>query len=305
MQRSPARPVIAAAGALLLLSGGERAAFAGGATWAVDLVGDTCQDRAAFEREITLACDAVGSTCRVAPVAKDAELRAVLDCSSESGWSLETRTSTGMLIERVDLGGPSDDRLREAAVEIARDAAPERALAVETLRAALPNEMPVQPAPVQERFAIALGGRATGSSLGGPAAAGVHVVGAYAIGRVTHATVGVAGEAGGSEQHASRAVRGGVGLAFGAPFDTTSLFGLALEVGAGAMERYEAVGTAADGNAQLGIVVRGAAYAQAALMIQWPRDGIRPYASLVGALTSDGDARFFGSGEAGLVFPLF
>ena len=305
MQKS-ARPVIAVAGALLLLGVGEHEAWAGGATWAVDLVGESCQsERAAFEREITLACDAVGSTCRVAPSVKDAELRAVLDCSNESGWSLETRTSTGTLIDRVDLGGPNDDRLREAAVEIARDAAPERALAVEALRSSLPNEAPAAQVPHRDRFALALGARATGSSAGGPAAGGAHVVLAYALGRVTHATLGVAGEAGGSEQHASRAVRGGVGLAFGAPFDTMSVFGLGLELGVGAMERYEAVGVAADGNPQLGIVSKVAAHAQTSLMVQWPRDGIRPYASLVGALTTDGDARFFGSGEAGVVFPLF
>src|SRR3954464_14708513 len=92
----PARGAITAVILLsgLTLSRGASATGTQGAQWYVELVGMGCQaHRPAFEREIALACDAVGGTCRVASSPKDAELRAILDCSGQpESWTLETRT---------------------------------------------------------------------------------------------------------------------------------------------------------------------------------------------------------------------
>src|SRR4051794_15929357 len=108
--------------AVIMLSGLAlaREASASGAQsaqWYVELVGTGCQaHRPAFEREIALACEAVGGTCRVASSPREAELRAILDCSgAPESWTLETRTIDGTVLGNIELAGATDDRLREAA----------------------------------------------------------------------------------------------------------------------------------------------------------------------------------------------
>src|SRR5262249_16992882 len=125
------------AGAMLLAS--TRADAGSGAAWWVD-AGEACGGRrTALSREIMLACEAVGSTCHVASTRAQAELVALLACDSEDGpWPPETRTVEGTLLGRVALEGVGDDRLREAAVEIARDQAPELTLVAEALRDTMP-----------------------------------------------------------------------------------------------------------------------------------------------------------------------
>jgi hypothetical protein len=304
----PARGVLAA---FIVLSGLglSRAAWAAGtgAQWYVELIGTTCQShRPALEREIALACDAVGGTCRVASSPKDAELRAILDCSGpEESWTLETRTIDGAVIGKIDLAGAPDDRLREAAVEVARDAAPERALAVETLRATLTNEAPTHVEKGPERFTLVLGGRGTATSVRTePNLAGVHLVGGLALGRLARATLGVAAEAGGGGDKAMRAFRGGPGIAVGAPFEPTSVMGVAAEGGLAATSKYGPY-SSSDSGGLLTIVNTFAAYGQATVTIQWPRAGLRPYAAASAAFTSNDAARLVASGEAGLAFAIF
>src|SRR5262249_55658571 len=106
------------AGALLLAS--THADAGSGAAWWVD-AGEACGGRrTAVPREIMLGCEGVGSTCHVVPTHAQAELVARFECDSEDGpWSLETRTVEGVLLGRYALEGAGEDRLREAAVEVA------------------------------------------------------------------------------------------------------------------------------------------------------------------------------------------
>lgn len=291
-----------AAAAVLLLA---REASAS-AQWYVETIGAACQDeRAAFEREITLACNAVGGTCGVATSPAKAELRAVIDCSglpTDDSWTLITRTIEGRVLGTLDLSGPQGDRLREAAVEVARDVAPEQALATDTLRFSLTKEEPVRPANQAERFALAVGGRITSQSEHvQPPSGGLHLLGGLALAKSVRATLGVIGDAGGSGSDAMRAIRGGPGIAFGAPFDAAAPMGFAVEGGAAATTTY---GAPLVSSARLSTRTVTAAYCQGTVTAQWPRDGVRPYAALSAAALSDG-LHIVASGELGLAVALF
>ena len=275
------------------------------AQWYVELVGSACQSqRVAFEREIALACEAVGGTCRLSPSAKEAELRAILDCTGPSDtWILETRTIEGTVIEKIELAGAPADRLREGAVVVARDAAPERALAVETLRSTIGEGAPSSADKSAEKLTLILGGRASTTNEGTiPLTGGAHLLAGYALSKMVRGTVGIAGEAGGSEARARRTLRTGAGAGIGAPFDATSPLGLAGEVGVAAASQYAA--TSGNGETRAA-TTRFAGYGQATFTVQWPRVGLRPYASLSAAFMSEGDARLYASGEAGLALAIF
>jgi hypothetical protein len=275
------------------------------AQWYVELLGSACQSqRTAFEREIALACEAVGGTCRLSSSAKDAELRAILDCTGPSdAWTLETRTIEGTVIEKIELAGAPADRLREGAIEVARDAAPERQLAVETLRSAIGNEAPVTSDKGNEKLTLILGGRASTTNEGTiPLTGGAHLLAGLLLGKMVRGTVGVAGEAGGSDLRGRRTFRAGTGLGIGAPFDSVSPLGLAGEVGVAGASQYAVTNAAGDAHAA---TTRFAGYGQATFTVQWPRVGLRPYASLSAAFMSEGDARLYASGEAGLALAVF
>lgn len=288
----------------LLLARGASAGPRSGAQWYVETTGAACDDqRTTFEREITLACNAVGGTCHVASSAKDAELRAVLDCSgADASWTLVTRTIDGTVLATIDLAGPRDDRLREAAVEVARDAAPERSLAIETLRYAIPNEAPVSTQKRSEHVTLVAGGRASSmNGVAAPALYGAHVLGGVAIASSARLTLGLSGEGGGSGASAARHVRGGGGFAFGAPFDASSPFGFAAEIGLASTSAYARWAT---GGGPPPVETTTAGYAQGTLTLQLPRGAIRPYCSLSAAALTSGP-NMVGSGEAGLAFALF
>ncbi|HSO34615.1 MAG TPA: hypothetical protein VLT33_18905 [Labilithrix sp.] len=323
-RRAPGRPVLAAIGALLGTLATVHAASAAepaaeppagqlkvglgaappAAQWYVEIVGSACQSqRTAFEREITLACEAVGGTCRLSASPKEAELRAILDCTGPSeAWTLETRTIEGTVIEKIELAGESSDRLREGAVEVARDAAPERALAVETLRNTIGNEAPAGVEKSAEKLTLLLGGRATTTNEPTlPLTGGAHLLAGLALGKIARGTLGLAVEAGGSDDKARRALRGGAGVGIGAPFDSSSPVGVAAEVGIANTSRY-ATTSSTTARETLNTM---AGYGQATFTVQWPRVGLRPYASLSAAVMSEGDARLFASGEAGLALAVF
>lgn len=305
-----ARASHAAIAAVIVLAGAaftREASAAGGpgAQWYVELSGTSCQSqRADFEREITLACAAVGNTCRVASSPKDAELRAILDCSGPEGsWTLETRTIEGAVLEKIDLGGVPADRLRQAAVEVARDAAPERALAIETLRFTLANEEPVHFKHPGEKLTLAVGGRASATTDRAPTRGGAHVLGGLALSRTVRATLGVVAEAGGSGERAMRGFRSGPGIAVGAPFDATAPIGAAAEVGLGVTTQYGAF-TSSDAGRALPTYTSVAGYGQCTITVQWPRAGVRPYAALSVAAMSNGTP-LLATGEAGLALAVF
>lgn len=297
-----------AGGAVVLLhvlTAREAAASSrGGAAWYVETVGPSCVEQGgALEREISLACNAVGGTCHVATTAAEAELRAVLDCSGPGdAWTLVTRTIDGTVLASIELVGPRADRLREAGVEVARDAAPERSLAIETLRNTIPSDAAAAPAHRAEQLTLLTGARASSLTGFGPAAMfGVHVAGGLAIARSARAVVAVSGEAGGSGPSAVRQLRGGAGVACGAPFDETSIFGFAAEAGLAATSYY---GPPPSDGANLSTKSTTAGYAQGTVTLQIPRGWVRPFFALSGGALS-GEGRIMGSGELGLAFAVF
>lgn len=290
---------------LVLLSAREaHAGSRAGALWYVETVGPNCRElRGALEREISLACNAVGGTCNVAPLPRDAELRAVLDCSgSEESWTLVTRTIDGTVLATLDLSGPRADRLREAAVEVARDVAPERSLAIETLRYAIPNETPTRARRSPERLTLVAGGRAS-SLTGGeaPSLFGLHVLAGLAVAKSARITLGASGEAGGAGAAAMRHFRYGAGFALGAPFEWTSVFGVAVEGGVAATSAY---GPPSSDGGNLATRHVSTGYAQGTLTLQIPRGSVRPFFALSAAALTDG-TQIVASGEAGLAFALF
>ena len=293
---------ILAAVTLLSIAREASAGTATSAQWYVETVGTACEDqRAAFEREITLACNAVGGTCRVAAAPTDAELRAVIDCSSpEESWTLVTRSIDGTILGTLDLIGPPGDRLREAAVEVARDAAPEQVLATDALRFTLTKDAPSAPASQPERLTLVVGGR-IGSDASSTSMGGLHVLAGLALAKSVRGTLGAIGEGGGNGASAIRAVRGGPGLAFGAPFEASAPVGFAVEGGVAATNKY---GAPTGDGARLTASTVAAGYCQGTVTAQWPRAGWRPYAALSAAAFSDG-LHIVTSGELGLAVALF
>jgi hypothetical protein len=302
-----ARLAVGAVAAMALALACAREASAApraGAQWYVETVGASCIDqRAALEREITLACNAVGGTCHVATTPGDAELRAVLDCSGGAeSWTLVTRTVEGTVLATLDLAGPRADRLREAAVEVARDAAPERALAIETLRNTIPNETPTSSERPSSRVAMLAGGRvSTLTRTDASAIFGLHVMGGLAIAKSARLTLGGSAEAGGTGTAALRHYRTGAGLAFGAPFDEAAALGTALEAGVGATSTYGA--RPSDGG-DLKARTNSTGYVQGTFTVQAPRGSVRPFFAFSAAMLTDG-LHIVGTGEAGLAFALF
>ena len=65
-----------------------------------------------------ISCDAVGG-CKVAADERSAARRAILHCSEET-WVLEAQAAPGQKLWTLELDGEKEDRLRKAAVWIAR-----------------------------------------------------------------------------------------------------------------------------------------------------------------------------------------
>jgi hypothetical protein len=296
--------VCAAIGALVTHARDARAAeHAHGARWLVGATGSTdagcVAEREAFEHEVGLACAAMG-TCQIVSEASNAELRATIVCPSrEEPGRLELRTVEGRLVSSTELAGARDDRLREAAMEVARDQAPERTLAAESLRNTLGEgdkiQKPWKPPPMSLAFggAGSAGGK-EGLSGGARALFGVQIANG------ANATLGLTGLMGGSGAEAARHLRSGVGLAFGAPFDG-SIFGVVLEGGVAMLHSYQ---TETGQRSQRPNTVAGA-YGQGGVVLALPIREIRPYIALAAGLYAEPRATPFASADAGLAFPLF
>lgn len=271
-----------------------------GAKWAVEAEGVGCErHRPTFERELVLACQAM-STCRVVP-SREAELVATLRCEPESrSWWLSMRTVEGTPLSSVELTGTSEDALREGAIEVARDAAPERTLATETLRNTLGDRDAPKPAPRPPRLSMTVGG-VTSARSGEGANIGVRASAGYKIGDVAHLIGGVMAGAGGSGNDAFRRFRTGFGVAWGAPF-TRDVVGVSFDAGLDVTNRY--VGRHTAESVAMTSVMHVNAYAQQTFFVQVPLARIRPYAALGLALLS-ADPIIMGSADVGLLFPVF
>lgn len=275
-----------------------------GAKWLVGVDGPGCAaERTAFEREVTLACEAVGGTCHVVESARDAELRATLRCSrADERWVLELRTVEGMLLSKTDLDGAPADRIREAAMEVARDQAPERLLAADSLRDTLSDGDHVTGGSgfKMPRTSLALGGTGAVGGIEGTSG-GVHALAGLFLGAGTHATLGVTGLMGGSGRSSARHVRTGLGLSWGAPFDG-SIFGCAVEGGLDVGQTYQ---TAFTGVTSTEAKTRAGAYGQGTLFLQVPLRGLRPYVATTLGVIASQRVWAVASADLGVAFPLF
>lgn len=274
-----------------------------GAKWLVEVDGPACaSERATLEREVTLACEAVGGTCHVVESPRDAELRATLHCPrAEESWVLELRTVEGVLVSKTDLAGAPADRMREAAIEVARDQAPERLLAADSLRDTLSDgDHATTSSFKMPPTSLALG--ATGA-VGGieSSSGGLHALAGLFLGAGTRATLGVTGLMGGSGRSAARHVRTGLGLSWGAPFDG-SVLGCAIEGGLDVGQSYQ---TAFSGVTSPEAKTRAGAYGQGTVFLQIPLRGIRPYAGASLAVIASQRVWAVASADLGLAFPLF
>lgn len=289
MSASRPAPVVVAGAFVLLFAREASADGTATARWYVETSGPSCEaQRSAFEREIQLACDAVGRSCAVVTTPTAASLRAVLECSgTNDAWTLVTRTAGGTVLATLDLSGPNDDRLREAAVEVARDATPERSLAIETLRFSISGEQPQPPVSrTPQTLGLAVGGAvSSGTNAKLPAMVGARLLGGLEVARSMRATLGLAAEAGGTGLGAARAVRGGVGLALGAPFDPEAPLGFAVEGGLSAISAYPP--PVMSDSRTLPPVTSAGVYGQGTLIIQWPARLLRPFAALSAGVVSE------------------
>jgi hypothetical protein len=292
-----------AALAILVVS---RDAAAGGAKWYVDAESSCDAEPGAvesLEREIGLACAAVGGTCRVVAAPDDAELRATLACNDDS-WSLETRTIEGSPLNKIELGGPSEDRLREAAVEIARDVAPERSLVIDSLKDALPgDDRGSRERASPSVFAIAASGRGTVASDGAPATGGARVIGGFRVGALTHWTLSGAYEGGGRGDRTRRDIHVGTGVAIGAPLVEGPL-GFVVEGGAIIDEGHVVEPSPGRWGLQAYPATRVGAYGQTTFFVQVPRGPARPYAGISAAAMTISPS-LSASAELGVAFAVF
>jgi hypothetical protein len=276
-----------------------------GAKWLVATKGEGCASRRhALEEEIALACTAIGGSCRLVDKDGDAELVALLDCTG-SRWQLVTRTVEGARLSQTDLEGDEPDRVRQAAMEVARDAAPEHVLAARALENTLQKDhVAAPPTADTARFGVALGGRVFRGAMedtgyGGRFLGGYRISSAFAI------TLGAAAEVGGSGVTSFRLFRGGPGAVIGAPFGggteggALRHFGIAVEAGWAMQQSYVPV-TRFD--EILRPLTRNRAYGQATLFAQTNLRGLRGFAGLTVMLLDQGGADAAGAFDIGAAF---
>jgi hypothetical protein len=297
----------AAAFAIVAAYASSARADASGARWWVTTEGSAClHEREELEREIVLACGAVGGTCRVVRSVTEAELVATLRCPAKDvAWSLETTTSSGQYLATLDLGGPVEDRLRQAAMEVARDEAPERTLAATTLanslsRGGVPERDVPAPKAQRERGRLDLTFAGTIGAGGGDGLAGGRTTLGLPLGLPSTFLLSLAGFSNfRDDTGARRAVRASIGLGAGAPFVPTDLLGIAFDLGFEGRQSYgagRAPGIVASPYIELG------GFARLAALLQIPGRGVRPY---VGAHWAASTLFGFETGaEVGLLVPV-
>jgi hypothetical protein len=274
-----------------------------GARWYVDVSGrddgGCTAERATFEREIRLACGAMG-TCHVVDDARNAELRATLVCPSRvEPWRLELRTVEGMLVSSTELAGATDDRLREAAMEVARDQAPERTLAAASLRDTLGEGDKLKKPWTPPSMSLAFGGA---GAVGGVErlSGGARALLGVEAARNAHFTLGMTALMGGSGSESARHLRSGLGFAFGAPF-SGSILGVVVEGGVAVLQSYRTETGVRSVNAQ----TLAGAYGQGGFVFALPLREIRPYFAFIGGMYAEPRATPYAAADAGLAFPLF
>ncbi len=273
-------------------------------SWLVTTKGPTCERRAhALAEEVRFACAAIGGSCRVVDEARDAELSATLDCTGPT-WRLVTHTSEGARLGEIELEGEETDRLRQAAMEVARDAAPDHVLAARALENTLQKDRVAVPPPAHERFGIALAGRLF---RGHPGATGVgaRMLVGVRLGPVFAVTLGGAAEmGGGNAAEGYRFGRGGAGVVVGAPFGggthggALRYLGLGVEAGWSLHQRL----TRTTAQPVYTPSLSDAPYAQATLFAQTSLRGLRAFAGITAILVDQGGSNAAGALDVGATF---
>ncbi|WP_394824297.1 hypothetical protein [Pendulispora albinea] len=106
---------------LFAVSPGAAAGTARPTSWWVDSA--SCENwSTALARAITLACDAAGHTCEVSAqrIATADARQLTLHCSGTDHWTLEAHDGVGTGLWHIEVQGDTDERLRAAALWVAR-----------------------------------------------------------------------------------------------------------------------------------------------------------------------------------------
>jgi hypothetical protein len=252
----------------------------------------TCNEHlSALGREVALACDATGGRCNVAPDERTATMRATLRCVDADRWLLEATTAEGERLWNVDLAGEPSDRLRRAAVWIARNEEPARAepspSPVVRLEApgARPAEVPgaeapaASPSAADRRGGLSFAARGTYGYARPELGSNTLMAGARAEAALAlrnGVRLGATGTFDSSLDAPAMQMLGGIALSLGAPW-SDDVVGLEIGGGVGAQRmEYDAYGES--------LGTRGVGYGEVAIVLQWPRvEGPRPWFAIQGA----------------------
>jgi hypothetical protein len=256
-----------------------------------------------FARHVELACDAMGGECEVATSEGVATERASLSCDAHAPWTLRIEGSEGGETLVVTLEGDREQRLRKAAMRIARARFEELPATPAPAREQAPaSESPVQPSiPTtfhwpspqelppdvpEPKLVPNRGGIALSSFLGvtngryGAGAAGMRAALAFPLPHgfywgpgFSYVVLGEEGKYWGVRDQDGEAYLAGATVGWGAPFDHRWA-GFTLDVGGGVTASTQAWGPKA----------AATAYGRAAFTLQIPikSSPIRPTFTVAG-----------------------
>ncbi|WP_394844615.1 hypothetical protein LZC95_47120 [Pendulispora brunnea] len=202
-----------------------------------------------LSRQIALACEATGHACDVTTSDKAAR-RLVLQCADADHWTLEAHDVSGTGLWHIEVRGGDDERLRAAAVWVARsDVTMAAAPTTTPATPAAPPQITLNPPPQQRWGGLDLAGRLgyyADSGDGAPgygAALRIHDPGELIrfLPPRFNSFASLAGEAtwsGGYFDERAFSLRAGVGITWHAP-RTKDIIGFSLELGVGVARTRE------------------------------------------------------------------
>jgi hypothetical protein len=289
--------------ALLVLAPIARADEGATVSWWVEARPWNCSDLVApLAREIELACDAAGGICRIARSEAEATQYAVISCTEgEAPWNLDAEGRDRRRLWSVALEGDRDERLRKAALWVARGEDDRGSVAASVAPPAAPPAPPASPAvPAAESTArdaadtsqtptngglafSAFGARTTyvNSFLmlaGARVLAATRLAGGARLGLGLDAEHSVAdglhGYGGGYNLTAGHL---GAVVGFGAPW-TDDWVGVSGEAGVAKAKGNYSDGCCSSASQLAYTTDKTSAYLKLSLIAQWPRrEGLRPF----------------------------
>lgn len=293
-QRSLLAIVVAAS--TLVSASAARASNGPPSVWAIEAASEQCVVwQGLLTKEVALACEALDGSCKVSESASELpDFRVFLQCVSADEWTLEARTRNGVTLWETKVTGEVDERLRSAALQIARDPVPERTAADVMLRATLPDHDYVRPKRPHRDAQLALSttaGFAASSSSPGVAGGmswGIGLRGLLAapgswISDFSRPYLSLAVDGGGEGAAKHFNGRSGAGIGFGAPWDKSYL-GFSAEMGPAIVSYMAYRSTTSTGYFATTELVY---FAQASVYLQLATESyVRPYVALSSAIFS-------------------